>query len=134
MKEEIVYVGVDVAKAHLDCAWANQGMRVTNTKEGISQLLKRLETRAAHIHAICEASGGYERLLLSTLQRRGSKVSLVCASRVRQFARSAGILAKTDKIDARVLAAFARAMQPLPTKALAQSNCACVSWKHSVAT
>lgn len=118
MKEEVVYLGIDVAKAHLDLAWASQSMRVANTKEGINQLLKRLGTGAAQIHAICEASGGYEQLLLRTLQGRGSKVSLVSATRVRQFARSAGILAKTDKIDARVLAAFGAAMQPAPSRAL----------------
>ena len=65
-------------------------------------------------HLICEASGGYERGLLDAAQQNGIKVSLVQANRVRQYARAAGILAKTDKVDARVLCAFGSTMQPEP--------------------
>jgi transposase len=55
------------------------------------------------VQVICEASGGYERGVLRALQHAGVVVSLVQASRVRQFARAAGVLAKTDAIDASVL-------------------------------
>ena len=64
---------------------------------------------------ICEASGGYEQRLLESLEQSGLKVTLVQANRVRQYARAAGILSKTDKVDARVLSAFGAAMQPKPT-------------------
>ena len=64
------------------------------------------------MHLICEASGGYERGLLDAAEVNGIKVSLVQANRVRQYARAAGILAKTDKVDARMLCAFGSAMQP----------------------
>src|SRR4029077_2786579 len=64
------------------------------------------------VQVICEPSGGYERALVRALVRAQLKVSLVPANRVRQFARAAGILAKTDRIDANVLCAFAKAMQP----------------------
>ena len=64
---------------------------------------------------ICEASGGYEQAILDRLAQDEVKVTLVQAVRVRQYARAAGILAKTDKIDAKVLAAFGAAMQPKPT-------------------
>jgi transposase len=66
---------------------------------------------------ICEASGGYERAVIQALQRRGIDVSLAPANRVRQFARSAGILAKTDRIDAAVLASFGTALRPAPAQA-----------------
>ncbi len=69
------------------------------------------------VQVICEASGGYERGLLSALQAREIEVSLVQASRVRQYARAAGILAKTDEIDAGVLCAFGKAMEPEVTVA-----------------
>jgi transposase len=61
---------------------------------------------------ICESSGDYERRLVQALARARIKVSLVQANRVRQFARAAGILAKTDRIDAEVLCEFGKAMQP----------------------
>jgi transposase len=70
------------------------------------------------VHLICEASGGYERGLLDAAEQNRIKVSLVQANRVRQYARAAGILAKTDKVDARVLCAFGSAMQPEPTPPL----------------
>ena len=68
----------------------------------------------APVQVICEPSGGYERALVRALVRAQLKVSLVPANRVRQFARAAGILAKTDRIDARVLCAFGEAMRPTP--------------------
>ena len=58
---------------------------------------------------------GYERGLLDAAEQNGIKLSRVQANRVRQYARAAGILAKTDKVDARVLCAFGSAMQPEPT-------------------
>jgi transposase len=64
------------------------------------------------VQVICESSGGYERALVQALVGAQFKVSLVQANRVRQFARAAGILAKTDRIDAKVLCAFGEAMQP----------------------
>jgi transposase len=64
------------------------------------------------MQVVCEASGGYERLLIDSLLRAGITVSLVQATRVRQFARAAGILAKTDRIDASVLCAYGAAIKP----------------------
>jgi transposase len=64
------------------------------------------------VQVICESSGGYERALVQALARARVKISLVQANRVRQFARAAGILAKTDRIDAKVLCAFGKVMRP----------------------
>ncbi|HYJ07043.1 MAG TPA: IS110 family transposase [Chthoniobacterales bacterium] len=115
MKEQVVYVGVDVAKAHLDVAWEEQSWRVTNDAAGRSALVKRLSQIAGSIQVICEASGGYERALIQALQRGGIKVSLVQASRVRQYARASGVLAKTDSIDAHLLCRFGQAIRPQAT-------------------
>ena len=111
---EFVYIGVDVAKAYLDVAWAERSRRFANGKSGWSALIRWIKQSALPVHLICEASGGYEQGLLDAAQQNGIKISLVQANRVRQFARAAGILAKTDKVDARVLCAFGSTMQPEP--------------------
>lgn len=115
MKEQVVYVGVDVAKAHLDVAWEQESRRLSNDAGGRSALVERLIQIGGSVQVICEASGGYERALLQALQRGGIKVSLVQASRVRQYARASGVLAKTDSIDARLLCRFGQALRPQAT-------------------
>ena len=112
MNKEQVYCGVDVAKSYLDVAMEDEERRVSNDRAGHKELLKWLGKRKTEVQMVCEASGGYERALLQALQGAEIKVSVVSASRVRQYARAAGILAKTDRIDARVLCAFAKAIQP----------------------
>jgi transposase len=116
MKQSIVYIGIDVAKAHLDVAWAKQSRRFNNDQSGRASLVKWIKAGVkSPLQCICEASGGYEQGLLDTLAEAALVVSLVQATRVRQYARAAGILAKTDKVDARVLARFGAAMRPEPT-------------------
>jgi transposase len=115
MKEQKVYVGVDVAKAHLDVAWGGESWRVANDVLGRRALVQRLGQIAGSVQVICEASGGYKRGLIQALQRSGIKVSLVQASRVRQYARASGILAKTDTIDAHLLCGFGEAIRPEAT-------------------
>lgn len=115
MKEKKVYIGVDVAKAYLDVAGAEESWRVTNDVAGRSALVKRLRQIADSVQVICEASGGYERALIHALQRGGIEASLVQATRVRQYARARGILAKTDSIDAQLLCSFGQAIGPSAT-------------------
>ena len=112
MNEAKVYVGVDVAKEYLDVAWEGERRRVSNDARGRLQLMSWLGKIKGSLQVICEASGGYERALVRALQCKAIAVSVVQASRVRQFARAAGILAKTDDIDAVVLCAFGKAMKP----------------------
>jgi transposase len=119
VKEELVYCGVDIAKLFLDVAIGDEKRRLTNDATGHRQLIKWLKQVEGPVQVICEPSGGYERALVQALMRGQIKVSLVQANRVRQFARASGILAKTDRIDARVLCAFGAAMRP-PT--LSASN------------
>jgi transposase len=115
MKQSVVYIGVDVAKAHLDVAWEKRSRRFDNDKKGRAALVAWIKQSVTAVQLVCEASGGYERALLESLERSELKVTLVQANRVRQYARAAGILSKTDKVDARVLSAFGAAMQPKPT-------------------
>ena len=112
MKEELVYVGVDIAKAYLDAAIGNEKRRFANDALGHRQLINWIKQMPASVQVICEPSGGYERALVRALVAAQLKISLVPANRVRQFARAAGILTKTDRMDAKVLCAFGEAMQP----------------------
>ena len=118
MKQSVVYIGIDVAKAYLDVAWAGTFRRLPNERSGHAALVRWIKQSATPVQLICEASGGYEQALLESLERSQVKVTLVQAVRVRQYARAAGILAKTDKIDAKVLAAFGSAIKPEPTPPL----------------
>ena len=87
MKEELVYLGVDIAKSYLDAAIGNEKHRFTNDVVGHRQLIKWVKQTKAAVQVICESSGGYERKLVQALARGQVKVSLVQANRVRQFAR-----------------------------------------------
>ena len=112
MKEELVYLGVDIAKSHLDGALGSEKQRFSNDRVGHRELIKWVKQIKVPIQVICESSGGYERRFVQAVARAGIRVSLVQANRVRQFARAAGILVKTDQIDAEVLCEFGRVMQP----------------------
>src|SRR5438045_2034704 len=112
VKEQIVYLGVDVAKAYLDAAIGKEKRRLPNAGTGHRELIKWIKQMEGPVQVICEPSGGYERRFIQALIGGQIRVSLVQANRMRQFARAAGILAKTDTIDARVLCAFGEAMRP----------------------
>lgn len=83
-----VYVGVDVGKSYLDVAWAKESHHFSNNERGHEQFVRWLGQRGEALQVIVEASGGYECELVRRLQRSGLRVSLVQASRVRQFARA----------------------------------------------
>jgi len=96
----------------LDAAIGSEKRRFANERIGHRELIKWVKQRKELVQVICESSGGYERALVQALVGAQLKVSVVQANRVRQFARAAGILAKTDRIDAQVLCAFGETMQP----------------------
>jgi transposase len=112
IEEKVVYMGVDIAKAYLDVAIGNEKRRFGNDALGHRQLINWIKQMPAKVQVICEPSGGYERALVRALVSAQLKISLVPANRVRQFARAKGILAKTDRIDAKLLCSFGEAMQP----------------------
>lgn len=110
-----IFVGLDVSKKHLDVAVRPQGRHFVtpNTERGIKQLLQRLVALKPQV-IVLEASGGYETLVLAALAEAHLPVSLVNPQKVRNFAGATGKLAKTDKLDAQVLAHFAEAVRPEP--------------------
>ena len=106
-------VGIDVGKAKLDVG-VNDEKRVRqwrNDETGRAELSEWVLKQDASL-VVGEASGGYEAALVSELVGRGQAVALVNPTRVRAFARAEGILAKTDKIDARVIARFGATSKP----------------------
>jgi len=108
-----VYVGIDVAKAHLDVAVSGQAKceRYSNDDGGIAKLVERLRSiRVALV--VLEATGGYQRKALAELLAAGLPGVAVNPRQVRDFARALGTLEKTDEIDAKVLALFAERIQP----------------------
>jgi transposase len=108
MEQQGTYVGVDVSKARLDVALRPGGelFSEANDQRAISRLVKRLKPLGCE-RIVVEATGGYETLLVGALYAAGLPVVVVNPRWVRNFARSIGQLAKTDAIDARVLAMYA---------------------------
>jgi transposase len=117
MKTRSIFVGVDVAKATLEvfCAELPLAPQVPNTPAGIRLLCQALRKHRAKVLVICEATGGLEAALVAALHQAGLAVSVLNPRRARDFARATGQLAKTDRIDARLLARFGRQLQPAPT-------------------
>jgi transposase len=111
MAEVKRFVGIDVAKAQLDVAIRPNGERfaVANDETGISALLRRLEPADL---VIIEAIGGLEMPVASALATAGIAVAVVNPRQVRDFARATGQLAKTDALDAQVLARFGEVVKP----------------------
>lgn len=109
------YVGIDVAKAQLDVAVQPAGTcwRISNDAAGITALVAQLEAHRPTL-VVIEATGGHETAVGSALILAGWAVAIVNPRQVRAFARALGQLAKTDAIDARLLAAFAERMRPHP--------------------
>lgn len=113
MEVSPIFVGIDVSKARLDIAIRPSGENewVTNDKAGIEALIKRLgEIQPALI--VLEATGGVERQLTRALASAELPVVVVNPRQVRDFAKATGQLAKTDSIDAVVLARFGEAVRP----------------------
>ena len=106
-------IGIDVSKEWLDIVVISSGetWRTQNTEEKISVLVQKLETLKPE-RIVIEATGGYERLVTTKMYLAGLPVCRVNPKRVRYFARSIGQLAKTDKLDAKILARFGELVKP----------------------
>jgi transposase len=105
------WVGVDIAAERLDyCVEESNEGNCLNNPSGYTELIAKLR-RLPHPRVICEASGGYEKGLLAALFAAGIEVCLVSPGRVRSFAHAEGLLAKTDKLDARLLRRYAQSVQ-----------------------
>jgi len=108
------FVGVDVSKATLDLVWndGRQPLSIKNTEEQIiAKLIDRIENPRSTI-VVMEATGGYEDRLVRLLHRHGIPLSVVNPRRVRDFADGIGRDAKTDPIDAEVIAYYGQVVKP----------------------
>ncbi|HYR46084.1 MAG TPA: IS110 family transposase [Thermoanaerobaculia bacterium] len=111
------FVGIDVSKEFLDVGVSPTGefFRETHDARGLKSLVKRLVGLHASL-VVLEATGGYEMAAWTALVKAKLKVAVVNPRQVRDFARAEGQLAKTDRVDAMVLARYASRMQPEPRK------------------
>lgn len=108
-----LFIGIDVSKHQLDVAVRPRGERwtVANAPEALGAILKRLRALQPTL-IVLEATGGLEAAAVAELAYAGLPVAVVNPKRVREFARASGQLAKTDQLDAEVLAHFAEAIRP----------------------
>lgn len=113
MKQKAQWVGIDVCKANLDVYLRPSGeqFQVKNHVAGIGELVHQLQHFKVQ-QVILEASGGFELEAAYALQEKGFAISIINPRQGRDFAKASGKLAKTDRIDAAVLAHFGEAMQP----------------------
>src|ERR687894_356510 len=129
----LVFLGIDIAKARMDCAiLGGPGGRplgrrsFPNSAEGVDRAVRwaaRVSgTEVAETHVVVEATAAYHELAAHRLAAAGMRVSIVDPARVRSFARALGILGKTDRIDAQLLARHGQLVRPKlrspPAKAL----------------
>jgi transposase len=110
-------VGIDVSKRMLDIFDDAIGTaeRIANASQSITEQVARW--RCGNVFVVFEATGIYDRVLAEALQQAGIRFARINPARARDFARASGRLAKTDAIDARMLAAFAHAMVPAADQA-----------------
>jgi transposase len=115
MSASQIFVGIDVAKAHLDVALRPTGEQWTMSNEdtSIAALVAQLQAVAPTL-IVREATGGYQRAAVAALVAAGLPVVVANPRQTRDFAKATGQLAKTDALDARALAHFAEAVRPTP--------------------
>ncbi|WNJ88550.1 transposase [Bosea sp. 685] len=111
------FIGCDIAKSHLDLFEETSGtsLRIANTSEAIATWLSSLDCQASFV--AFEATGPYDHTLRQTLEQAGCRFARINPARARDFARATGRLAKTDAIDAEMLAAMARMLALMPDAA-----------------
>lgn len=115
MSKPTTWIGIDVSKGRLDIAAAPSGERLSVSADEYQKLLSWLGKRRPDL-IVLEATGGYERDVVAALAAKGWAIAVINPRQVRDFARATGRLAKTDAIDATVLAAFAQAVRPEPRR------------------
>src|SRR3954468_19711310 len=123
------FVGIDVSKHHLDVfdAACDTPARLANTADAGAELAKGWAQRDAFV--LFEATGRYDLDLRHVLTAAGVRFARVNPARARDFARSAGFLAKTDAVDAKMLAAMAQCLRPAATEtaSAAREQLACLN-------
>lgn len=103
-------VGVDVSKAKLDVALPNESLTIANSVDAIQKLVDRIGSDSVIV--VMEATGGYESQLVELLHKHSIPLAVVNPRRVRDFAKGIGMDAKTDPIDAKVIAYYGEIVKP----------------------
>jgi transposase len=117
-----LYVGIDVSSQQLDIAFSDgRYLQVSNDEAGHARLCEQLLAEMPRL-VVMEATGGIERALAVELTLRGISLRIVNARLVRHFAKAAGYLAKTDRIDAEVLVRFGQAMKLEPREPVSEQQ------------
>lgn len=109
------YIGIDISKPRLDVDWLGKHREFKNDQEDIEKLIKELKCLLEQkklLLVLCEASGGYEQKLLLACHTANIPIHVAHANHVRYFAKSKGIKAKTDKIDAKIISAYGKERKP----------------------
>jgi transposase len=118
------WIGIDVCKRWLDVyvRGSHDSFRVSNDAVGFLELQSRIPANQVVVRVVLEATGGYERQAALHLEQAGYPVAVINPRQARNFAKAAHQYAKTDRVDAQLLAWFAEAMQPpvLPLTSEAQ--------------
>jgi transposase len=120
----ITYLGIDIAKLTLELSShpaLSKRRSYPNNPAGHRRLITALHLLQVPVQIICEATGGYERHLIAALHQADVSVTLLNPRQARDFARARGLLAKTDALDAAVLADYGRTLQPAPTTPRSQA-------------
>lgn len=108
---QTIYIGIDICKNNLDIYPAHPTRQIPNTTNAVRRLAVNLPD---NVHVLYEATGGYERHLCEALRSARIPATRLNPRQVRDFARAQGLLAKTDAIDAKVIASFGEAFSPDP--------------------
>ena len=114
--QDRIVVGIDVAKDRIDVATdpPHRVLSVATDKDGLRQLKEYLQSYDVAL-VVVESTGGYERTIVAALRAADLPVAVVNPARVRDYANACGAFAKTDAIDAAILASFGRRIQPAPS-------------------
>lgn len=128
MNPPLVHAGLDISKATLDLHLQGRSLSFPHTPAGCAALVVCLHEAGAPVHVVCEATGGWERPVVGALHAAAQTVSIVNPRQVRDFARGRGCRAKTDRIDARMLAEFGGANNPSPTPAPEAAQAEMTAW------
>ncbi len=115
MNPSSIHVGLDISKSFLDLDLPHSSASIPYDPKGCRTLIQRLLALKAPAHVVCEATGGWEQPIVNALHDANILVSVVNPPQVRDYARSMGKLAKTDKIDKAILSSFGSVAKPRPT-------------------
>lgn len=121
MTTPVYILGIDLSKARLDCATLpdGQSLQFANSPAGFAAIIELLAGQRAQgweVLAVVEATGGYEHALVEALCAAGLPIAVVNPKRVRAYAKALGIRAKTDRLDARVIARYGQTVRPRPSE------------------